>query len=315
MTRTICFLIYDQFQLLDLAGPLAAFQVAAQLAEHAAYPLHVVSLHGGPVLSSSGLEMNTRPPGELEADTLLVIGGPGVHAVSDAVVDFVRTSSARRLGSVCLGAFLLARTGLLNGQAATTHWRYAARLQRDFPQLKVDGDRIFTRTQSQGKSIWTSAGISAGIDLALAMIEEDLGPGMANAVANELVVYYRRPGGQSQFSELARLQPESDRIRLALAYARDHLGDDLSIARLAEVACLSLRQFGRAFKQETGETPARAIERLRAESARLRLENSRDAIERIALQTGFNDPERMRRAFLRLYGQPPQAFRRQQRAL
>ncbi len=161
--------------------------------------------------------------------------------------------------------------------------------------------------------VWTSAGITAGIDMALAMIEDHYGTAISRATAQQLVVYHRRPGGQSQFSALSQMDAESDRIRASLSYARDHLGDALPIECLAEVACLSPRQFGRAFKRESGETPARAVERLRAEAARSRIEEGREPIESIAASVGFHDPERMRRAFLRLYGQPPQALRRSAR--
>jgi transcriptional regulator GlxA family with amidase domain len=208
--------------------------------------------------------------------------------------------------SVCTGAFLLAEARLLDGRRATTHWRYAANLQREFPRVKVESDRIFVKDGS----VWTSAGITAGIDLALALIEEDLGIDVSRAVARELVVYHRRSGGQSQFSALLELEPESDRIRRALAFARDHLAEPLSVERLAAAAGIGPRQFSRAFRAETGETPARAIERLRTEAARLRVEAETEPIEQIAAAAGFADPERMRRAFVRRFGQPPQALRR-----
>jgi transcriptional regulator GlxA family with amidase domain len=164
-------------------------------------------------------------------------------------------------------------------------------------------------------AIWSSAGVTAGIDLALALIEEDFGRDLSRAVAQELVVYHRRPGSQSQFSAMLALEPESDRVRRALGFARDHLGERLPVERLAEAAHLSPRQFGRAFRAETGETPAKAVERLRAEAARARIESGSDPVERIAESVGFSDPERMRRAFLRLFGQPPQALRRAARGL
>ena len=224
------------------------------------------------------------------------------------MVDFTRRAAvtARRVASVCTGAFILAAAGLLDGRAATTHWRHAAALQRHYPRVRVDGDRIFIRDGA----VWTSAGITAGIDLALALIEADLGRDTARAAAGQLVVYHRRPGGQSQFSELLALDPPSDRIRQALGFARAHLHEPLPVERLASAACLSPRQFGRAFLAETGQTPAKAIERLRAEAARLRLESSQEPIELIARDVGFADPERMRRSFLRVFGQPPQALRR-----
>jgi transcriptional regulator GlxA family with amidase domain len=220
-------------------------------------------------------------------------------------------ASARRIASVCTGAFILAAAGLLDGRRATTHWRFATRLQATYPAIEVDADRIFVKDGS----IWSSAGITAGIDLALALIEEDLGAAVAKAVAREMVVYYRRPGGQSQFSTLLELTPRSARVHRALSFARDHLSEPLPVERLAEAARLSQRQFGRAFAAETGQTPAKAVERLRAETARPLVEDSTQSLEEIARATGFSDPERMRLSFIRAFGQPPQALRRAARAL
>lgn len=314
MTRDIGFLVYPDFQILDLGGPLAAFQIAGRLAPETPYGLPVVSLHGGLVASSSGLAVMTDPVGDRAFDTLMVVGGIGAQAAkeSPALTAIVRAGAARarRVASVCTGAYILAEAGLLDGRVATTHWRHVAALQRLYPGIKLAGNRIFT----QDGAIWTSAGISAGIDLALALIEADGGSALARATARELVVYHRRPGGQSQFSAMLDLAPDSDRIRAALAFAREHLHERLPVERLAEIACLSPRQFGRAFLAETGETPAKAVERLRAEAARLRIETSTEAIEVIARQVGFRDPERMRRAFLRSFGQPPQGIRRAARA-
>jgi transcriptional regulator GlxA family with amidase domain len=243
-------------------------------------------------------------------DTLIVVGGarwpmrlPDINSIQRA------SSNVRRLASVCTGAFVLAQCGLLDGRRVTTHWRRAAELQREYAAVRVESDSIFI----EDGGVWTSAGITAGIDLALAMIEEDYGASIALQVSQELVVYYRRPGGQSQFSAMSEIAPESDRIRMALSYAREHLTESLSVERLAEVACLSSRQFGRVFKSETGETPAKAVERLRAEVARERIEGGAEPVESIAAAVGFSDPERMRRAFLRLYGEPPQSLRRKAR--
>jgi transcriptional regulator GlxA family with amidase domain len=314
MKRDIGFLVFPGFQILDLSGPLAAFQLAGRLSSQEPYRLRVVSRCGGAVASSSGLEVLTQPVGDGFFDTFIVVGGIECQPLpaTDELARIVRLYAAktRRIASVCTGAFVLATAGLLDGRSATTHWRHTAALQRLFPRIKVDGDRIFTRDGS----VWTSAGIAAGIDLALALIEEDLGLDASRATARDLVVYHRRPGGQSQFSTLLDLDPESDRIREVLSFAREHLNEELSVERLAEVACLGPRQFGRAFVAETGETPAKAIERLRAEAARLRIETGLEPIEAIARQVGFVDPERMRRAFLRLFGQPPQGIRRTARA-
>jgi transcriptional regulator GlxA family with amidase domain len=314
MTREIGFLVYPGFQLLDLSGPLTAFQVATKVATKQPYRLHVLSRNGGLIASSSGLQIKTKRVRRDALDTLVVAGGGAPGRPRDPALDVSETvnklaGQSRRISSVCTGAFILARTGLLDGRQATTHWQFVALLQRLFPKVKVKGDAIFTKDDN----IWTSAGISAGIDLALAMIEEDLGPAVARAVAQMLVVYHRRPGGQSQFSALLDMQPESDRIRKVLSYAREHLEQKLSTEKLAEVACLSSRQFRRAFVLETGGTPAKAVERLRAEAARDRIENTSEPIEVVARHTGFVDPERMRRAFLRLFGHPPQSIRRMAR--
>ena len=212
---------------------------------------------------------------------------------------------ARRIASVCTGAFILAASGLLDGRCATTHWKHAARLQREYSRVKVDGDRIFTREGG----IWTSAGVTTGIDMALAMIEEDHGADLSHAVAQMLVVYHRRPGGQSQFSAIADMGFESDRIRNVPTYTRTPARIIVDRAS-GTVACLSPRQFGRAFLAETGETPAKAVERLRVEVARQRVERGAEPIEIIAHKIGFTDPERMRRAFIRVLGHPPQSIRR-----
>jgi transcriptional regulator GlxA family with amidase domain len=205
---------------------------------------------------------------------------------------------------------VLAAAGLLNGRRATTHWQAAALLQRQYPEVRVESDRIFVKEGS----IWTSAGVTAGIDLALALIEEDLGVEAAKSAARELVVYYRRPGGQSQFSALVELESASERVRQALGFARAHLREVVSVEQLAKAAGLSPRQFGRVFLAETGQTPAKAVEKLRAEAARIQIEKSDEPIEAVAQAVGFADPERMRRAFVRTFGHPPQALRRMARA-
>ncbi|OZI34614.1 AraC family transcriptional regulator [Bordetella genomosp. 10] len=308
--RDIAFLVYPGFQIQDLSGPLSAFDTAGRIPGNA-YRCHVVSMDGGGVLSTSGLEVVTRKVRSTPYDTLIVVGGQGSRepvqwpAIS-AYLAWAVARRTRRIASVCTGAFILAAAGLLDGRPATTHWRHAIQLQRMFPRVKVDGDRIYTRDGD----IWTSAGITAGIDLALAMIEDDLGLDVAQQTARMLVVYYRRPGGQSQFSAMAGMEPESDRIRTVLAYMREHLNEALSTEKLAAVACLSPRQFGRAFLAETGETPAKAVERLRVEVARPRVEQGAEPIEHIAQAVGFADPERMRRAFIRMLGHPPQSVRR-----
>ncbi len=295
-------------QTLDLAGPLGAFEKANCFVEGGAYRLTVISEFGGPVIGSSGVSIQTQPFHDMTFDTVIFVGGdigpfqnPGVIAAAQDLA--ARTA---RVASVCTGAFLLAEAGLLDGRRATTHWRSAPEFQQRYPMIRVEADRIFV---SDGK-VWTSAGISAGIDLALALIEADFGTEIARQVARELVVPHRRSGGQSQFSAMSQMEPDSDRIRMALAFARDHLVEPLPIERLAEAARLSVRQFGRAFRRQTGETPAKAVERLRVEAASVRLQSGAEPIEQIAKAVGFTDPERMRRAFVKLHGHPPQAVRR-----
>ncbi len=216
------------------------------------------------------------------------------------------SARSRRTASVCTGAFVLAESGVLDGRVATTHWNYAPQLQARYPTLRVDGDRIWT----EDGNVWTSAGMSAGIDMALAMIEQDLGMDVARSVARMLVVYYRRPGGQYQFSSLLDFDPGSDRIRTALSYAREHIRDDLSVERLADVAHMSVRQFGRVFAEAIGVTPAKAIERLRIETARPLVEDGHQTFDEIARSCGFGDADRMLRSFVRVVGRTPNELRR-----
>jgi transcriptional regulator GlxA family with amidase domain len=224
---------------------------------------------------------------------------------------FARRAAAasRRVASVCTGAFILAGAGLLDGRAAATHWRYAALLQRQYPLVRVDGDRIFVRDGA----IWTSAGITAGIDLALALIGADQGEDIARRVARELVVHHRRLGGQSQFSSLNELAPPDGRFAALLAWTRDHLDRRLTVEVLAERSAMSPRHFARAFAAETGTTPAKAIERLRVEAARARIEQGAEPLDLIARQSGFGQAERLRKACVRAFGLAPQAMRRQAR--
>lgn len=296
---------------LDLAGPLSAFNLVAKAVGHKPYELHVVSRAGGAVIGNSGLPVQTTPVGKEIFDTVVFVGGeidPMQEADNIAAAKQL-ASKASRVASVCTGAFLLAEIGLLNDRRATTHWYHTEELQSRFPRIKVEGDNIFI----EDGHVWTSAGIASGIDLALAIIEKDMGTAVAKDVSRLLVVPYRRPGGQSQFSAMSQMEPESDRIRLALKFAREHLAESLPIERLADAARLSLRQFSRAFRRETGETPAKAVERLRVEAACLRLQEGSEPIEQIAQAVGFTDPERMRRAFVRLHGYSPQYARRENR--
>uniref|UniRef100_UPI001042A48D GlxA family transcriptional regulator n=1 Tax=Methylobacterium segetis TaxID=2488750 RepID=UPI001042A48D len=198
-----------------------------------------------------------------------------------------------------------------DGRTATTHWAHARDLQERFPLARVDDDRIFA---SDG-TVWTSAGMSAAIDLTLALIEDDHSAALSRAVARKLVVYHRRPGGQSQFSALLELEPRSDRVRRALLYAKEHLRNPLTVEELAEAASLSPRQFSRLFREETGQSPAKGVERLRLEAAQVMLEEGRHTMDVVARDTGFADRDRMRRAFLRFFGQPPQSLRRSLRLI
>lgn len=303
-------LVFPDFNILDLSGPLAAFDVPRREVQPTPYRLTAFSEAGGAVVSSCGVSVNTVAFERARLDTLIVVGGLGAITASESASMVALVSRiakrARRVASVCSGAFLLAEAGLLDGRRATTHWEYANRLQQDFPHVRVELDKIYL----QDGNLWTSGGVTAGIDLSLAMIEEDLGPAAAQRVARVLVVYHRRVGGQSQFSEMLQMEPMTDRVRRALHYAREHLHERLSVERLAESAHLGARQFSRLFLRETGETPARAVERLRTEVAHTQVTGSTTSIETIARHVGFDSSERMRRAFIRLYGQPPQAVRR-----
>ena len=306
--RTIGFYVAPGFQMLDLAGPAGAFEAANDRLESPAYRLHVLAADKGAVTSSLGVAITAASLDDAVLDTLVVTGGRIDPLVSAGTLSrIVETSHrCRRVVSVCTGAFALAAAGLLDGRRATTHWRYAARLQREYPSIRVEADRIFCRDGN----VWTSAGITAGIDLALALIEEDLGFAIAKGVAQHLVVYHRRYGGQSQFAASVDLAPENDRIAAAIGHARDHIAEALTVERLAEAVGMSLRQFSRAFRAQTGTTPARVVERLRVDLARGRIETTAEAVERIAEAVGFGDAENMRRAFIRIYGQPPQSIRR-----
>jgi transcriptional regulator GlxA family with amidase domain len=309
MTRCVRLLIYPGFVLLDLSGPLEVFANAGRMTGQS-YDLRVLSLTGGMIRSSCGLSVATERLTAEPTDTLIVVGaselpeGPWLDELAAAIARASRL--ARRTASVCTGAFLLAASGVLDGRAATTHWFYAPQLRARYPTLRVDGDHIYTRDAG----VWTSAGMSSGIDMALAMVEEDLGKDTAQAVARMLVVYYRRPGGQYQFSSLLDFDPGSDRIRRTLSFARENLPADLSVERLAGVAGLSVRQFGRAFSAATGISPAKAIEHLRVEIARTLVEDGRQTFHEIARRVGFTGPDRMRLSFLRVLGRTPLELRR-----
>jgi transcriptional regulator GlxA family with amidase domain len=307
-------LVFPDFQLLDAAGPISAFEIAARFADNAP-DIKVLAVTPGPVRSSSGVEMLARGMRPSAAITTLIIaGGEGARTAARCVktIGFVRAMAKRgiRIASVCSGAYILAEAGLLDGRRATTHWQRTRHFVSAYPKVKLESDRIFTRDGN----FWTSAGISAGIDLSLAMIAEDYGEEIAQNTARQLVLYHRRSGGQSQFSSLLELKAPNGRFGPLLAWAREHLAAPLTVEDLAEQAGMSSRHFTRAFIAETGTTPSKAVERLRIEVARQRVQSSSEAIERVAETTGFRDPERMRRAFIRAFGQPPQSLRRAARA-
>lgn len=308
-------LAYKSVQLLDVTGPLQVFASANELVAATGgmppYALRVVAQRGGGVTASAGVELVAErlPPVGADIDTLVVAGGPGVEAAAadPALVDWVRERAkrARRVTSVCTGAFLLAASGVLDGRRATTHWSYCAELARRFPAVRVEADPIFVRDGS----VWTSAGVTAGIDLALALVEQDLGRTVALAVARYLVVFLKRPGGQAQFSTALSLQTADDKFGVLHEWIGAHLAGDLSLPALASQAGMSERTFSRHYAEATGVTPGRAVERLRVETARRLLSESRAPVKRIAHRCGFGSEETMRRSFLRLLAATPQDYR------
>jgi transcriptional regulator GlxA family with amidase domain len=302
-----------------VTGPLEVFAGAHSLIEadgrpERGYEIRVVSRDGAPLRTSSGLTLTPHAglrhaPGEI--DTLIVAGGRGCRqaAADGALVDWISqaAATARRTASVCTGAFLLARAGLLDGRRATTHWSAADALARLHPAVQVDAEPIFLRDGS----IWTSAGVTAGMDLALALVEEDLDRAAALTIARQLVLFLRRPGNQSQFSAtLAAQQPEREPLREIQRYAVEHPARDLSVQAMAARAHMSPRHFARAFRGETGITPARYVELVRLEAARRRLEATAAPVGAIAAACGFGTPETMRRAFLRALAVGPAEYRR-----
>jgi transcriptional regulator GlxA family with amidase domain len=307
-------LVFPNFQLLDAAGPISVFEIAARYAGGTP-SIRTIAVTPGPVRSSSGVEWLARGIKPSAAiSTLIVVGGAGVQEASQCpkTLAFVRGMAKRgiRVASVCSGAYVLAEAGLLDGRRATTHWGRTRDFLSKYPNVKLEPDQIFVRDGN----IWSSAGISAGIDLALALAAEDYGDEIAQQTARQLVLYHRRSGGQSQFSSLLELKAPTGRFGPLLAWAREHLDAPLTVEDLAEQAGMSSRHFARAFIAETGTTPSKAVERLRIEVARQRVQSSSEAIEQVAQSTGFRDPERMRRAFIRAFGQPPQSLRRAARA-
>jgi transcriptional regulator GlxA family with amidase domain len=319
-SRVIEVLAFPAVQLLDVTGPLQVFATAndhvTQAGGTAPYQLRVVAKavrvgqNGRSVTASAGLALATLPlPRGTAPDTLIVAGGPGVEAATEdpELVDWVRqrAKKARRVASVCTGAFLLAASGALDGRRAATHWSVCKEFARRFPAVKAEPDPIFVRDGS----VWTSAGVTAGIDLALALVEQDLGRTVALAVARYLVVFLKRPGGQAQFSEALSLQSAEDEFGALHDWIGKHLGDDISLSRLADQAGMSERSFSRHYADATGQTPARAVERLRVEAARRLLSETRQPVKRISQRCGFGSEETMRRSFLRVLAATPQDYR------
>lgn len=308
--RDIALLVFDDAQILDIAGPAAAFEIAGQLVADT-YKVRMIGVGSDQIRLSAGPTMSVeRFETGLICDTLIIVGGIGTeNALNDhQTLDLIRETSrhARRIASVCSGAYILAAAGLLDGRRATTHWVCNGDFQRRYPAVKLEYDQIFVRDGP----VWTSAGITAGIDMALALIAEDCGDDISRTVARYLVVPHRRMGGQSQFSPLMELEGNGGKFQDLLRWASERLDQRLSVEDLARYVAMSPRNFARSFRLDTGMTPAKAIERLRIDHARALLERSTGlSVEQVARQSGFGDTERMRRSFLRLFGRPPQAFR------
>ncbi|MFG3249408.1 GlxA family transcriptional regulator [Streptomyces sp. NPDC048187] len=308
--QTVLVLLFDQVQSLDVTGPVEVFAGAEQHTP-GTYRIRTASLDGAPVRTSSGLtvvpdQALTDAP---EPDTLVVPGGRGTRDPDPRLTPWLREHGprARRLVSVCTGAVLLARAGLLDGRRATTHWAYSDRLARDHPAVDVDPDPIYVRDGN----VATSAGVTSGIDLALALVEEDLGRDVALTVARHLVVFLRRPGNQAQFSaQLAAQTARREPLRELQHWITEHPGADLSVESLAARASLSPRHFARAFQAEAGMPPGRYVDRVRLEHARRLLEDTGDGVEEVSRASGYGTPEAMRRAFVRTLGTPPAEYRR-----
>jgi transcriptional regulator GlxA family with amidase domain len=319
VVRRVAMLGFPDAQILDITGPLEVFSRASRwltdegLADTPAYEITVVAATRGSLAMSNGLRLVVEQSVETldtPLDTLMVAGGMGTAAAmrDRRLIGWLRKMAprVRRLCSVCTGTFLLAEAGLLSGRRATTHWRFCDALKRRFPAIRVQTDPIFVRDGH----LYTSAGVTAGIDLALALVEEDHGRRVALGVARELVMFLRRPGGQSQFSvQLAVQSADREPIRDLQGWIADHLSEDLSVGRLARRSAMSARNFARVFLRETGLTPATFVARTRVEAARRRLEESADGIDVIAEHCGFGTRESMRRAFIRSLRVPPSAYR------
>jgi transcriptional regulator GlxA family with amidase domain len=307
MPRKVAIIVFPGFQLLDAAGPIAVFEMAERF-RPGSYAIEVMAPEGGEVRSSAGVCLKAMPLASGTLDTVIVAGGTLdlLERQQAALSAWLRPQACRRTAGVCSGAFLLAGAGLLDGRRATTHWDAAERFRQHYPQVRLDADRMFVRDGA----LWTSAGISAGIDLALALVEDDLGPAIARRTAQQLVVHQRRHGGQSQYCALVERGGRTGRFGALIDWMRARLGEPMTVERLAERAAMSPRHFARAFASDIGATPARVVLGLRLEAARVAVETSHATLEQIAASTGFGDARSMRRAFVRSFGQSPQALRR-----
>lgn len=313
--RHVVILCYPQVNVVDVAGPLQVFTSANQWLESQELPTYrcrVMSLTGGSITSSSGLPLLTESLATAgsDIDTLIVPGGPQFQsAETQALVPWVASQAAtvRRLCSVCTGAFILAASGVLDGRRAVTHWMYAELLQSRFPRIQVEIDPIYI---NQG-NIWTSAGVTSGIDMTLALVEEDCGHTVSIHAARQMVVYLKRPGGQSQFSVPLNAQSTATGgvFGTLHAWLNEHLHEKLTVERLADQVCMSPRTFARRYTAAVGQTPARTLERMRVEAACRLLEGGGTGLKRIAARCGFTNEQNLRRAFLRQLGVGPTEYR------
>ena len=321
MACRIAFVLFPGFQQLDLAGPMAVFEVA-RLARPGSYSWRLVAGRRPTVPSSAGVAwpVQALPRRLSDVDLVMVIGGDGVDAACrDArLIGWLQRAgeAGARVASICSGSLVLAAAGLLDHRTATTHWSRSRQFESDFPAVRLQPDRIYVHEPAvRGRSrrlpeVWTSAGMTAGIDLCLALVAHDHGEEVAREAARQLVVERRRPGGQSQFSPLLDLQRPEGRFGELLDHVRCHLQHDHRVEELAARVHMSPRHFARSFRAETGATPAQTVERLRVEAARAALEGGSPSVQRIADECGFGSTERMRRSFQRLLGRPPAAFRK-----
>ena len=308
--RSIAVVIFPGFHLLTLAG-ITAFEVANRTTGRGLYETQLLSEEGGLIRSSGGITVESTPLSDKHFDTVLVAGSPSLPSVpglSAALMRFLRNGERhfRRLGSIGTGTFALAEAGLLDGRQATTHWAFARDFKARFPMVRVDTERIFVNDGI----FWTSAGMAAGIDLVLALLEEDLGSSCARETAKQMVLYHRRLGSQSQISPLLSMEIGESRVHQALAYAHSNLRARLSVADLADVASLSARQFSRVFFASTGRSPAKAVELLRVDAALALIRQGEANLSTVAIESGFGSVERMRRAFLRATGSLPSGLKR-----